>query len=91
MSTEHRYAVDRIDAGTVVLVDEDGRSTALPKSRFCLTLEEGMILFVPVDGSGTPDWYASRGDHAAADEITQEAQDDLDKLRGRDPGGGVKL
>ena len=91
MSTESRYTVDRLDASTVVLVDDDGRSTALPKSRFCLALEEGMILFVPVDGSGTPDWYAARGDHAAADEITQEAQDILDELRGRDPGGEVKL
>ena len=91
MSTERRYAVDRLDASTVVLVDDEGRSTALPKSRFCLTLEEGLILFVPIDGSGTPDWYAARGDHAATDEITQEAQHDLDRLRGRDPGGDVKL
>jgi hypothetical protein len=91
MSTERRYAVDRLDAGTVVLVDDDGRSTALPKSRFCLALEEGMILFVPIDGSGTPDWYAARGDHAAADEITQETQGDLDELQRRDPGGDVEL
>jgi hypothetical protein len=91
MSTERRYAVDRLDAGTVVLIDDDRRSTALPKNRFRLALEEGMILFVPVDGSGTPNWYAARADHATSDEISQEGQHDLEQLKGRDPGGDVEL
>jgi hypothetical protein len=91
MSTERRYAVDRLDAGTVVLVDDDGHTIALPKSRFSPTIEEGMILFVPVDGSGTPDWYAARVDHAAADEISDESHETLDELLKRDPGGDVEL
>ena len=69
MSTDRRYVVDRLNAGTVVLVDDDGRSTALPKDRFCVALEEGMFVFVPIDGSGTPNWYAARADHD--DEISQ--------------------
>ena len=74
MATEQRYAVDRLDAATAVLIDEHGHTTVIPKNRLGVTLEKGMILFIPVDSSGTPNWYRARVDQEAA------------KKSGRKPG-----
>ncbi len=91
MPTEQRYAVDRLTATTAVLIDESGNTIAIPKNRLGVTPEEGMILFIPVDSSGTPNWYEARVDQEAAEEARKEAQKILDELKERDPGGDVKL
>ncbi len=91
MSTEQRYAVDRLDAATAVLIDEHGNTIAIPKNRLGVALEEGMILFIPIDSSGTPNWYEARVDQEAAEEARKEARKTLDELKERDPGGDVKL
>ncbi len=91
MPTEQRYAVDRLDAITAVLIDENGNTIAIPKNRLGVTPEEGMILFIPVDSSGTPNWYEARVDQEAAEEARKEAQKILDELKEQDPGGDVKL
>jgi hypothetical protein len=91
MSTEQRYAVDRINAATAVLIDEHGNTVAIPKDRLGVAPEEGMILFIPVDSSGTPDWYEARVDQEATEEARKEARKILDEVKERDPGGDVKL
>ena len=91
MPTEQRYAVDRLTATTAVLIDENGNTIAIPKNRLGVTPEEGMVLFIPVDSSGTPNWYEARVDQEAAEEARKEAQKILDELKERDPGGDVKL
>ncbi len=91
MPTEQRYAVDRLTATTAVLIDESGNTIAIPKNRLGVTPEEGMILFIPVDSSGTPNWYEARVDQEAAEEARKEAQKILDELKEQDPGGDVKL
>ncbi len=91
MSIEQRYAVDRLNAATAVLIDENGNTIAIPKSRLGVALEEGMILFIPVDSSGTPDWQGARVDQEATEKARKEAQRILDELKERDPGGDVKL
>lgn len=91
MPTEQRYAVDRLTATTAVLIDESGNTIAIPKNRLGVTPEEGMVLFIPVDSSGTPNWYEARVDQEAAEEARKEAQKILDELKERDPGGDVKL
>jgi len=91
MATEQRYTVDRIDAATVVLIAEHGHTTVIPKNRLGVKLEKGMILFIPVDRSGTPNWYKARVDQEAAEEERKEAQKIPDELEERDPGSDVKL
>ena len=91
MPTEQRYAVDRLNAITAVLIDENGNTIAIPKNRLGVTPEEGMILFIPVDSSGTPNWYEARVDQEAAEGARKEAQKILDELKEQDPGGDVKL
>ncbi len=91
MATEQRYAVDRLDAATAVLIDENGHAIVIPKNRLGVAPEEGMILFIPVDSSGTPNWYEARVDQEAAEEARKEARKILDELKERDPGGDVKL
>ena len=91
MPTEQRYAVDRLNATTAMLIDENGHTIAIPKNRLGVTPEEGMILFIPVDSSGTPNWYEARVDQEATKEARMEARKILDELKERDPGGDVKL
>ena len=91
MPTEQRYAVDRLTAITAVLIDENGNTIAIPKNRLGVTPEEGMVLFIPVDSSGTPNWYEARVDQEAAEEAREEARKVLDELKEQDPGGDVKL
>ena len=91
MPTEQQYAVDQLTATTAVLIDENGNTIAIPKNRLGVTPEEGMILFIPVDSSGTPNWYEARVDQEAAEEARMEARKILDELKERDPGGDVKL
>ena len=91
MPTEQRYAVDRLTATTAVLIDENGNTIAIPKNRLGVTPEEGMVLFIPVDNSGTPNWDGARIDQEATEEVRDEARKILDELKERDPGGDVKL
>ncbi len=91
MSTEQRYTIDRLSAATAVLIDENGNTIAIPKERLGITPEEGMILFIPVDSSGTPNWYEARVDQEATEEAHKEAKKILDELKEGDPGGDVKL
>ena len=91
MSTEQRYTIDRLSAATAVLIDENGNTIAIPKERLGIKSEEGMILFIPVDSSGTPNWYEARVDQEATEEARNEARKILDELKEGDPGGDVKL
>jgi hypothetical protein len=91
MPTEQRYTVDRLSAATAVLIDESGNTIAIPKNRLGVAPKEGMILFIPVDSSGTPDWHGARIDQEGTEEARKEAQKTLDELKERDPGGDVKL
>ena len=91
MATEQRYAVDRLVAATAVLIDEHGHAIVIPKNRLGVTLEKGMILFIPVDSSGTPNWYKARVDQEAAEEARKETRKILDELEERDPDSDVML
>ena len=50
-----------------------------------------MVLFIPVNNSGTPNWDGARIDQEATEEARDEARKILDELKERDPGGDVKL
>ncbi len=87
MSTERLYVVDRIDGEVAVLIDEDQGSVDAPLDRFQLPLHEGLALRVPIGDKGAPPWGKAEIDRREAD--VREAEDMLEELRGRDPGGDV--
>jgi hypothetical protein len=91
MSTDQHYAVDRIRHRTALLVDDQQRQILVPTSRLPRELAEGHVLLVPVDEAGTADWGRARIDEAEGQRRKAEAEETIEELRERDPGGDVTL
>jgi hypothetical protein len=91
MSTDQHYAVDRIRHRTALLVDDQERQILVPTSRLPRELAEGQVLLVPVDEAGTADWGRARIDEAEGQRRKAEAEDTIEELRERDPGGDLTL
>ena len=91
MSTDQYYAVDRIRHRTALLVDDQERQILVPTSRLPRELAEGQVLLVPVDEAGTADWGRARIDEAEARRRREQAEQTIDELKERDPGGDVTL
>jgi hypothetical protein len=91
MNTEQHYAVDRIRHRTALLVDDQQRQTLVPTSRLPRELAEGQVLLVPVDEAGTADWGRARIDEAESARRTAQAEEGIEELKKRDPGGDVEL
>ncbi|UCF41026.1 MAG: DUF3006 family protein [Gemmatimonadota bacterium] len=91
MSTEQHYAVDRIRHRTALLVDDEQRQTLVPTSRLPRDLAEGQVLLVPVDEAGTADWGRARIDEAEGERRRVQAEQAIEELKRRDPGGDVEL
>ncbi len=89
MSTERLYVVDRIEGEVAVLIDEDERSVDAPLDRFQLPLHEGLALRVPIGDKGAPQGGKAEIDRREVE--MGETEEMLEELRGRDPGGDVKL
>ncbi len=92
------FVVDRIEGSVVVLVEDAEGAAALEVARRALPdgLREGDVLRVPMlegagSQSGAPLWekaVVDRGERAGRE---TEAQEVLERLKGRDPGGDVVL
>lgn len=91
MTTEQHYAVDRIRHRTALLVDDQQRQILVPTSRLPRELAEGQVLLVPVNEAGTADWGRARIDEAEAQRRKAQAEETIDELKERDPGGDVTL
>lgn len=91
MSTDQHYAVDRIRHRTALLVDDQERQILVPTSRLPRELAEGQVLLVPVDEAGTADWGRARIDEAEAQRRKAQAEETIEELKDRDPGGDVTL
>lgn len=85
------WAVDRIESGVAVLVrDDDERVAEVPKIEFPTGTREGSVLRVP-EPEGNPDWGNAVLDEELRRERLREAEEVLQRLRRRDPGGDVVL
>src|SRR5690606_7722167 len=83
-----RWAVDRIEGETAVLVEHgSGRTAEMGRSGTGTTVREGTLPRVPVSPSGTLLWASAVADTAAEEERLEEGRRILDELRTRDPGG----
>lgn len=93
MTTEELvWIVDRLEGERVVLVeDASGRTAEVGRSGIGVPVREGTVLRVPVAHSGAPVWQEARRDEDIERIRRQEAEEILDDLRARDPGGDVEL
>ena len=91
MSTERLYTVDRIEAGSTVLVDEDGITITIPGSTLPSGSAEGIVLRVPMSTAGQPRWEGAQVDHAETERRRAEADERLARLKRRDPGGDLRI
>lgn len=85
------YSVDRLEHAVAVLVGDDGVGLDVLKQSLPVKVREGMVLRVPLDADGHPNWSSATIDDAERERRVQQARDRLDRLRGTDPGGDVVL
>jgi hypothetical protein len=86
------WVVDRIEGERVVLVEDDtGRTAEVGRSGIGVPVREGAVLRVPISTSGTLGWPDALRDEAEERRRREEAEQILEELRGRDPGGDVAL
>jgi len=91
MTDERRsYAVDRIESGRAVLLgDHDARAVEVPVTSLPIEVREGMVLAVPLDARGRPDWGRAERDEAEERRRLAEGNARLERLKRRDPGGDL--
>ncbi len=86
------WVVDRIESDTVVLVqDGSGRTLEVSRSLISVSIGEGTVLRVPATEEGGPDWGLAVADEELRERRLAEAQNVLEELKKRDPGGDVVL
>ena len=84
----HWYAVDRIERDRAILVgDCDLPIVAIPLASLPLRVREGMVLRVPMDARGDPQWARTERDEPEERRRNEDGEARLDRVRRRDPGG----
>ncbi len=88
MAERRYFAVDRISAQMATLVDEQGRALSVPLRRFKKGIAETMVLRVPLDSAGEPDWLAAEVDTEETERRRRKSHEFLQALQEHDVGGG---
>ena len=89
--SERIWVVDRIESGAAVLVaDKHNEILDIPLNILPDELREGSVLRVAEDLSG-PLWASASLDEESRLERLAGAEEVLDELRQRDPGGDIVL
>lgn len=85
------YAVDRVEGEQAVVFSDGGEEYVVPLAKLPAGTREGTIIRVGEDAAGAPAWPTAWIDEAEARRRSQEVEDILRDLRGRDPGGDVQV
>lgn len=85
------YAVDRIEGSLVVLLADGGGQETLRLNQLPKGLTPGTVLSVRQTENGQPDWPSALVDREETERRRGEANQILDELRKRDPGGDVSI
>jgi hypothetical protein len=84
--------VDRLDTDRAVLVhDDSGAKIELSRRSLPRAIREGDVLRVLMTERGEPDWPKAVIDPELRRERLRNAQDGIERLKRRDPGGNVQL
>jgi hypothetical protein len=85
-----RYAVDRLEGDRAVLVpDQGGEPVLLALTTLPFPVREAMVLAVPLDPQGHPQWHLAERDEAEEGRRLEEGKARLERLKRRDPGSDV--
>ncbi len=85
------WVVDRIESGIALVVrDEDAHQQDVPVAVLPTSIREGSVLRVP-EVRGRPIWSRAVADEDLRLKRLREAEEVLQRLRRRDPGGDVAL
>jgi Protein of unknown function (DUF3006) len=88
---ERVWVVDRVEGAVAVLVaDEDEATVEVLRSELPVGTGEGTVLRVPYEGD-RPLWGSAVRDEELRRARLREAEEVLEELKGRDPGGDVVL
>jgi hypothetical protein len=87
--SERFFAVDKISAEKAILVDDEGRALSIPLSQFQGGIAETMVLRVPLNEGGEPNWYAAVVDTQETERRRRKSQQFLRALQEHEPGGDV--
>ncbi len=88
--TERFYAIDRVEQHVAILVDDEGRSASVPVNRLPSGTAEGVVLRIPFE-TNVPNWSRAVIDPAETQRRRDSAQQILDEVSQRDPGGDIEL
>jgi hypothetical protein len=88
MSKERHYAVDQIKGAVAVLLDEEQHQIVVPLTRLPRSSKNGIVLTVPIDETGTPDWSGAAIDEAEANRRSQATEKEPQELSQQDSAQG---
>jgi hypothetical protein len=90
LDDRRRYAVDRLEGDRAVLVaDAGGDPIALLLTTLPFPVREAMVLAVPLDAHGRPQWHRAERDEAEERRRVEAGQARLEQLKRRGPGGNL--
>jgi hypothetical protein len=84
------YAVDRIESGVAVMVDDELNELQVNVGQFRAPIKEGTVMKVP-DSQNGPDWSGAIPDEKERERRLSAAQAKLRELQRKDPGGNLSL
>ena len=88
--THEVWVVDRIESGIAVLIEDEGEIVVeVAAAELGAHAVEGAVLLVPLGSVGEPVWGDAERDEESAAERTSDAQEILERLKSRDPGGDI--
>jgi hypothetical protein len=78
------FAVDRISAGQAIVVDDQGRARSVPLRQFKRGIAETMVLRVPLDEAGEPNWLGAEVDAGETERRARKSAQFLRVLQEQD-------
>ena len=88
--THEVWVVDRVESEIVVLIEDEGEIVVeVAAGELGANAVEGAVLIVPLGSVGEPVWGEAERDDASEGERTSDAQEILERLKSRDPGGDI--
>ena len=86
------WVVDRVDGAVAVLVAQDTEIVVQVQAELLgADAVEGAVLLVPLGDVGEPIWAEAERDEEAEARFRADAEETIERLKKRDPGGNVAL
>jgi hypothetical protein len=88
--THEVWVVDRVESGIAVLIEDEGEIVVeVSTQELGANAVEGAVLVVPLGAVGEPVWEEAVRDDGSEGDRVERAEEILERLRSRDPGGDI--